>query len=195
MSRLRMLHMSVLMLLVAPIPPAVGAQWAMSALPDRDYVVMSGFLTAVDAYIVEHHRLFAPLSEEMMCLPEDTLERMNALVEVAREDRRPPREGEIFAPDVADVFRRLVSTTFAGEESNIGDPIARIEQEALCAPPLRVNEPPPRGIGRTLIPSFANGLPPLPEELEYRLVGRDLVLVDVPRNLVVDVIRDAVLFH
>jgi hypothetical protein len=34
-------------------------------------------------------------------------------------------------------------------------------------------------------------LPLLPEELEYQLVGRNLVLIDVPSHLVVDVIRAA----
>jgi hypothetical protein len=34
-------------------------------------------------------------------------------------------------------------------------------------------------------------LPPLPLELEYRLAGRALVLVDVSANLVVDVLVDA----
>jgi hypothetical protein len=186
----RVFHVWVLMLLVAP-PMAPASQWATSALPDRDYVVMSRFLTAVDAYVVEHHRLFEPLSEEMMCLPDDTLEKMNALAHVPREARPMPREGEIFTPDVAELFTRLIPGALAGGEHDTGDLIASIVRESLCAPPVRVNAPPPRGMGRTLIPSPANGLPLLPDELEYRLVGRDLVLLDVPSNLVVDVIRAA----
>jgi hypothetical protein len=35
------------------------------------------------------------------------------------------------------------------------------------------------------------GLPELPGELEYRFLGRDLLLVDVLANLVVDVLHDA----
>jgi hypothetical protein len=35
-------------------------------------------------------------------------------------------------------------------------------------------------------------LPELPPELEYRFVGRDLVLVDILTSVVVDVLRDAV---
>jgi hypothetical protein len=35
-------------------------------------------------------------------------------------------------------------------------------------------------------------LPPLPHELEYRLLGTDLVLLDAGARLVVDVLRDAV---
>jgi hypothetical protein len=34
-------------------------------------------------------------------------------------------------------------------------------------------------------------LPELPEELEYRFAGRDLVLIDIHAELVVDVLRRA----
>ena len=35
-------------------------------------------------------------------------------------------------------------------------------------------------------------LPDLPPELEYRLVGRSLILRDVKANLIVDILRDVV---
>jgi hypothetical protein len=35
-------------------------------------------------------------------------------------------------------------------------------------------------------------LPSLPEELEYRFAGRDLVLLDSEAQLVVDILRDAI---
>ena len=35
-------------------------------------------------------------------------------------------------------------------------------------------------------------LPPLPDELQYRFVGRDLVLVDIEANLIVDVLPEAI---
>lgn len=188
MAARRVLHFGVLMLLLAPQPAA--SQWATSALPDRDYVVMSRFLTAVDAYVVEHHRLFEPLSEDMMCLPEDTLAKMNTLAEVPREARRPPREGEMFTPDAAELFRRLIFAAFYGDEDHGGDLLAQIGREALLAPPIYVNQPPPSGTSNGM-PGLVAELPPLPDELEYRFIGRHLVIVDVPANLVVDIIRDA----
>ena len=41
-------------------------------------------------------------------------------------------------------------------------------------------------------PGFLWTLPALPEELQYRFVGRDLILLDVHANLVVDILRDAI---
>ena len=40
--------------------------------------------------------------------------------------------------------------------------------------------------------SVLAALPPLPHELQYRFVGRDLVLVDTHADLVVDILRNAV---
>jgi hypothetical protein len=41
-------------------------------------------------------------------------------------------------------------------------------------------------------PSVLAVLPELPDALEYRFIGRDLVLVDIDANIIVDVLRDAV---
>jgi len=40
-------------------------------------------------------------------------------------------------------------------------------------------------------PCIIEALPPLPDELQYRTLGRDLVLVDVHANLVLDILREA----
>ena len=46
--------------------------------------------------------------------------------------------------------------------------------------------------GSWMCPAMLRRLPELPPELEYRFVGRDLVLIDIPGSVVVDVLRDAV---
>ena len=186
MSTQHILRFAILTLLLLP-GLARGSQWSPA---DSEYTVVSRFLTVVDAYVIEHHRFFEPLPEGMMCLPEDTIARLNALAEVPREARKAPREGEIFTPDVANLFRRLLTTRLFGDE--YGDALAaEMEKRAMIAPPVRVNEAPAWDIDNAMQLPLLHDLPLLPEELEYQLVGRDLVLVDVPSNLVVDVIRAA----
>jgi hypothetical protein len=46
--------------------------------------------------------------------------------------------------------------------------------------------------GALVWPCILNALPPLPDELQYRFVGVDLILVDIHANLVVDILRNAV---
>jgi hypothetical protein len=42
-----------------------------------------------------------------------------------------------------------------------------------------------------MVPCLFGVLPALPRELEYRFVERDLILIDVDANLVVDILGDA----
>ena len=56
---------------------------------------------------------------------------------------------------------------------------------------VEVNATLPPGIGRPAWPADYNALPDLPAELEYRFVGRNLVLLDAEATLVVDVLREA----
>lgn len=188
------LRVLVFALFVAPAV-AIGAQRTAPVPFDPEYVVVSRFLTAVDEYVVQHHRLFEPLSEEFMCLPEDTIAVLNALADVPREARPAPREGEIFSPEVANLFRRRIAETLHGSEYNRADLLAEMDVEDPVAPPIVVNEPLPKGIGHVMLPWLAGALPVLPEELAYRLVGRDLVLIDIESNLIVDVIRAALPLH
>jgi hypothetical protein len=183
----RVLRVSVLALLVGPAL-ALGAQRTAPAVSQAEYVVISRFLTAADAYVALHHRLFEPLSEEFMCLPEDSIALLNAVADVPREVRPAPREGDIFSPDVADLFRQRIGATLQAYEYTAADVLAELDVEELVAPPIRVNEALPRGIG-VMMPWLVGALPVLPEELAYRIVDHDFVLIDVQSNLVVDVIR------
>ena len=77
-----------------------------------------------------------------------------------------------------------------GHEENRAALRLQKDIEDLIVPPVVVNEP--LRWGAVLSPSLASVLPPLPAELAFRLVGRDLVLIDVESDLVVDVIRAAI---
>ena len=60
------------------------------------------------------------------------------------------------------------------------------------AVPLRVNESYPESVPlQTTPPSLLRNLPKLPPELEYRVVGRALVLRDTGANLIVDLLPNA----
>jgi hypothetical protein len=58
-------------------------------------------------------------------------------------------------------------------------------------PPLTVNGAFPWLAGNAMWPFMIETLPALPAELEYRFVGRDLVLLDVRAELVVDILPAA----
>ena len=58
---------------------------------------------------------------------------------------------------------------------------------------LTVNMTYPSKLPLATVPAkLLRALPDLPPELEYRIVGRSLLLRDVKANIVVDFVRDAV---
>ena len=51
-----------------------------------------------------------------------------------------------------------------------------------------MNDTFPWGLGTAMFSCVLEALPPLPAELMYRMVGRDLFLIDVHAGLIVDVL-------
>ena len=108
------------------------------------------------------------------------------------EARHGSVQGNIFTPEITEEFRRLIGITMQGPEA------ARIRESLQRAAPvrsraIRVNSAYPAGLPlQSTPPSLLLKLPPLPPEVEYRVVGHDLVLRDVDANLVVDLIANAI---
>ena len=109
-----------------------------------------------------------------------------------REMREGAAQGNIFAPPIAAEFRRLIAITMASQEGGrIRESLKRAAPVRLNA--MRVNQNYPAGVPlQSTPPSILGNLPALPPELEYRLVGRALVLRDAEANLIVDFIPDAI---
>jgi hypothetical protein len=109
-----------------------------------------------------------------------------------REARHGAVQGNIFTPGITEEFRRVIGITMQGLEA------ARIRESLQRAAPVRsraipVNSAYPAGLPlQSTPPSLLLKLPPLPPEVEYRVVGHDLVLRDVDANLVVDLIPNAI---
>jgi hypothetical protein len=108
-----------------------------------------------------------------------------------REARHGAAQGAIFTPEIALEFRRLIGLTLKGPEGT------RIKQTLSSAEPvnikLAVNAEYPSTLPLQTTPaSLLQNLPKLPEELEYRIVGRSLVLRCVKGNMIVDFIPDII---
>ena len=156
----------------------------------REYRAVSSFLKAVDHYVVTH-RVTEAILPDVMCLPDHTVAELNELAAMPLDVRPMPQEGDIFAPDVAEIFRDRIGAALRHHGINVWDLVAEMNEDELVAAPVRVAKPLPWGVGDRTIGYLTAGLPSLPEELEYRLVARDLVLFDVRENIVVDVVRAA----
>lgn len=107
------------------------------------------------------------------------------------QNRADAKQGDIFDPQIADYFRKQISTALNGPDGK------RVMTSLKRAEPVKqakvgVNKPYPSGVPlQSMPPTLLMVLPQLPKELEYRIVGRSLVLLDTEPNLVVDILPNA----
>jgi len=117
-------------------------------------------------------------------------DRETALAKTIQTLRAGAQPGEIFALEYQPYFIKIVQDDFATRS-----PAARkaIIVELPKNMKVDINTVYPTTLPlATFPPALLRKLPDLPPELEYRLVGRSLILRDVKANLIVDVLRDVV---
>ena len=106
--------------------------------------------------------------------------------------RPEAQRGDIFTPAVADYFKKRIESTLRGPE---GDKIRESLRHAEPLPnvQLRVNAKYPTNLPlQSTPPTLLMSFPPLPKELQYRIVGSALALYDMSSGLIVDFIPGAV---
>jgi hypothetical protein len=164
----------------AAVPPAQ---------PVTEAAALAEFSAAIDAYVALHRQLEGPVPTITISDDADEIKRaVAALGAQIRTSRKDARAGDIFTPTVAGVIRTRIHAGCGGDVDAVH---ASAHDEA---PRLRkpvVNGAWPGEAMTFMPPTVLCQLPPLPEELEYRFVNRDLVLWDAHANLIVDVLRDA----
>ena len=153
---------------------------------------LSAFATRVEAYATLHREIARPMpSRRSFTDPAEGLAAVANLRNAIRAARREAREGALFGA-AAEVLRRDMRRALrqAGlEPSELIAEMMADREEGARAP--AVNETFPWAAGNAMPPLVIRALPSLPAELEYRLVGPDLILIDIDANLVVDILRDA----
>jgi hypothetical protein len=114
------------------------------------------------------------------------------LADKLRAARRDARPGDIFTPEIRKAFRKLLYPEVTGKEG-------RATRSAMKedAPPehvrFQVNAMYPKTAPLpTVPPNILANLPPLPEDLEYRIVEKHLILRDTQANIIVDFIPNAI---
>jgi hypothetical protein len=194
MARFTASGLTALALLVAYLASGVPARGqVLCQIEADDIAAMRSFELAVASYVEVHRRL----DVGFMALwspsdPEANAVASSRLAEAIRTERRDAARGDIFNPEVADFFRARLKTACRAGDCAVPDvPGGLGEESRPCVPLPEVNS---RLTWATSIPigeALRDMLPQLPIELEYRLAGRALVLVDVSADLVVDVLVDA----
>jgi hypothetical protein len=170
------------MVLLAALPPASG----------QPRGGIDAFTRNVTAYVALHRQAerFLPPQQSYVD-PDEGLAYAAALRRALCALRPDAREGDVFAP-AAEEIRRRVRYALRAHGIEIRDLLLEMvyDTEEGARPPA-INEPFSWAMGNLMPVAIIEALPQLPDELQYRLVGGHLVLIDIHAGLVVDILRRA----
>jgi hypothetical protein len=151
---------------------------------------MSEFTGRVAAYVALHKKLAGTLPTlPEKATPEQIHAHQVALEKLLTTARSTAKKGDVFGPAMTGLVRKLLLPVFKGPG---GDDIRRaIHDEPHPVQPV-VNKRYPDEVPLSTMPTdVLKMLPKLDETLEYRFIGRHLILLDVPAHLIVDVVDNA----
>jgi hypothetical protein len=165
----------------ATTPAAVNAQGAATL----------EFKKRIDAYMKIHNDADAKVpSLKKTDDPKEISDRERALAQAIMTLRAGAQPGDIFAPAYQPYFIQIVKDDFktrsaADRKAIVVELPAKLKVDINTVYPTTVPL-------ATFPPALLSKLPDLPADLEYRIVGRSLILRDVKANLIVDILRDVV---
>ena len=175
--------------LVAQTPPVPDPPYTTGQFLE-ELVTTQNFERSVAEYVVLHQLLEREVPPMLITPDIRQIQRAaRALAMRIGIARGTARQGDIITPEVARVFRRRIATCLTPEEwkAVFADRARDLEGPPVGPPPLRVNMEWPAGVPFDYVPpQLLQSLPALPQELQYRIIGRSLVLWDHHANLIVD---------
>lgn len=174
----------------APISPE---QKATASPANPDSAVIADFNARLDTYVKKQRALLkgSPVTED--ATPAQIKARQDTIAAELRMIRKDAKQGDIFTPQVAAVFKRLINPEVKEQPRETKQALEEEDGE-VAEVNLKVNATWPASEPLTTVPAnlLAN-LPQLPMDVEYRISNkRHLVLRDVDANIIVDFIYNAI---
>jgi hypothetical protein len=155
----------------------------------------------VEDYVKDVHKKalkqVGPLPDQ--ATPEQIVAHRRAMADAIRAMRAGAKQGDLIVPEAQPFVKRLIAEQLAGpsnaparKEALAGNPPVDPDHDDRMQVRLAVNGPYPDAAAlSTVPPGVVLTLPILKKEVEYHFVGRDLVLLDVEANLILDYLRNA----
>ena len=170
--------------------------------------VLAKFKDEVDEYVVLRKKALSKIPAlPDKATPEQVDHHQKTLTDAIIVYRQGAKHGDIFKPDVAAAIVRVLDRELSGPEGeailkaiqqgnpklegtpNPRDPTQEIKTPVTIAVNAVYN---PAAPFSSVPPSLLLKLPPLPEEVRYRFVGRTLILRDTEANVILDYVENAI---
>lgn len=155
------------------------------ALTDTETQTAKEFEVRVTDYATLQQKLEATLPAlPEKATPEQIEQHRQTLGALTKTARKDAKQGEFFTPDMVALVKRALAETLSGTN---GTSLASIMDDNPGLLDASVNDRYPVDAPVTSMPiQLLETLPKLPETLEYRFLGKRLVLVCSPAQMVLD---------
>lgn len=171
-------------------PSRIEAQPVQAGSADAPAIEQ--FEAAIAGYVAMRRRL---INEIPRPVPNSTSIELNnasdALAGAIQRARQNAQVGDVFVAPITAVFKRTVDAAVRTPEMQKVLAAIDDEEPTVRVPKIHLRFPGASQMA-TMPASLLNVLPNLPKELEYRIIGRFLVLRDVDAALIIDYIPDLI---
>lgn len=211
MSTTRALHIATAVMILAvsgaacrrdvPPPPEATNKSPETAPPTKRVVgplsdADAAALATMNDRLREYVDIHKKVEDELPKLPNDATpqqidQHQRAFEKRLRAARASAKQGDIFGREAQPVIKRLLAAVFDGPEGK--QLLASVLDENPVGMKLTVNMRYPDSVPvSTMPPEVLQTLPKLSEDMEYRFIGRHLILLDAHSHVVADFIPDAI---
>ena len=169
-----------------PKPPVAAAFAA------KDQAALADLAKRVQSYMDLRQQVARTVPPLTVSVDPDEIRReMDALAAAIVTARPGARQGDIFPPEIAGAVRRAVGSAGQGRYHELFLLVTEEMEEPF--PTAAIHARWPEGVAIPTMPAnVLAALPRLPAELQYRFMNRDLVLIDIDANLILDVVLRAI---
>jgi hypothetical protein len=171
---------------------------AASAVPSYAQDATSEPVRAFTAATRDYAQMHRRLEREIGPIEINTsIDQINSIIQqlaaAIRVERPGAKQGDFFTPALAPELRARINQALLADDFTAEDVIraGRVDGIDYQRVALRVNGTFPWILGTAMFPCVIHALPELPPELQYRIVGTDLILIDVHASLIVDILPSA----
>jgi hypothetical protein len=154
-----------------------------------DAAAIADFMKRVNEYAALHQKVESMLKEPSQDgRPEAVVEHQREFAKLMQKERPHAKPGDIVTKPMRNVMRRLLASVFRGPD---GREIKRSILDTYTGNAvLYVNQAYPDNMAYSTVPlPILQGLPSLPDALQYRFVGPRLLLLDPHGRLIVDIVE------
>ena len=175
---------------------AIVAMTIVTTTPSQARQSSGAALQRFDTAMQEYAQLRRQIEEavgvfESSSDPRTIFDAVEARAVAIRTARPGAKAGDILDSEVGVGFRKLILNALAERGYRVSDLLKQSTEDVPAdVPQPAVNEPFPWARGGAMWPCLLDVLPVLPEALHYRIVARDLVMIDVDASLVVDILYE-----